>query len=142
LSGTPSHLSINSTFGTSGFNLFNTANAFTGDVTLNNGFLRILADGSLGDPANTLFLNSGFSTGGLELSSNGINLAHNVTLISTSLVLVNGSNRDTISGVISGSGLLVKDGTGTLVLSGNNTNTFGIQINSGTLSVSAAANLG
>src|SRR5213079_3392614 len=38
--------------------------------------------------------------------------------------------------------LLFKDGTGTLVLSGSNTNTGGVQVNAGTLRVSSAANLG
>jgi autotransporter-associated beta strand protein len=127
---------------TSGFNLTNTANTFTGDVTLDNGLLGIAADGSLGNAANTLVLDSGPISGGLEFLNNGTNVAHSVRLAGTSRVLVNGVNVDTISGVITGSGALTKDGTGTLVLAGTNTSTGAMIVNAGTLRVSAAANLG
>lgn len=56
---------------------------------------------------------------------------------------VGGNNLSTaVSGVISGSGPLVKTGTGTMTLSGTNTYTGGTTFAGGTVSVSSDANLG
>lgn len=56
---------------------------------------------------------------------------------------VGGNNLSTtVSGVISGSGSLVKTGTGTMTLSGTNTYTGGTTFAGGTVSVSSDANLG
>ena len=49
---------------------------------------------------------------------------------------------DTFSGVISGPGGLIKDGSGTMILSGTNTHAGGTTVAAGRLSVSADSNLG
>jgi autotransporter-associated beta strand protein len=126
----------------SGFTLTGT-NPFTaGSVRLNHGFLGINSNAALGNTANNLLLAvSSDSAGGLELLGNGIDLARPVSVITTTRVLNYGANVDTISGAITGNGRLVKDGSGTLVLTGTNS-VFGIQTNAGTVSVASAAKLG
>ena len=59
----------------------------------------------------------------------------------TSLTFTGASN-NTVSGVISGAGSLVKDGAGTLTLSGNNTYTGGTLVSTGTLQVGAGGTSG
>lgn len=59
----------------------------------------------------------------------------------TSLTFTGASN-NTVSGAISGLGYLVKDGAGTLVLSGNNTYTGGTLVSTGTLQVGAGGTSG
>ena len=48
----------------------------------------------------------------------------------------------TLSGVIGGNGVLIKDGPGTLILTGTNTYTGGTDINAGTVVVDSYKNLG
>ena len=59
----------------------------------------------------------------------------------TSLTFTGASN-NTVSGAISGAGYLVKDGAGTLTLSGNNTYTGGTLVSTGTLQVGAGGTSG
>lgn len=59
-----------------------------------------------------------------------------------SALTFNRSDASSYAGVISGTGTVTKEGTGTLTLSGTNTYTGGTTINDGTISISAAANLG
>jgi fibronectin-binding autotransporter adhesin len=126
----------------SGFTLTG-ANTFTGDVALSGGYLGLSSNASLGNAGNALTLVVGSSTsGGLELLGPGIDLACPMTIISATRILNYGSDVDTVSGVIDGSGSLVKDGSGTLLLTGTNTIFGGIQINAGTLKVASLANLG
>jgi autotransporter-associated beta strand protein len=129
-----------------GFNLIGT-NTFTGPVTLAAGTLGIDANASLGNAANTLTLDVGTSmAGGLEFLNSGVTVARPVRIASTTRVVSNGTDVNTISGVISDgdafTGTLVKAGTGTLVLTGANTYTSSTRIDAGTLRVGADANLG
>ncbi|MDB5320693.1 MAG: uncharacterized protein JWN40_2324 [Phycisphaerales bacterium] len=126
----------------SGFDFLNSANSFTGDVTLTRGSLGITSNQTLGDPSNRLLLSSGSLGGGLELLGNGADITHAVVMAADSRVLVNNAHINTISGQISGSGTLRKEGAGTLVLSGSNTDTGGLQIDAGAVRVSSAGNLG
>ena len=77
-------------------------NAFTGTTTVNGGTIAIIGSGGLG---------SGNFSGDIDLGS-GAN---------TGIFKQNSTADQTLSGVISGSGALVKDNTGTLTLTGNNT---------------------
>ena len=143
VAGTATRFSFDSNFDTSGFNLTNT-NSFTGEVDVVRGTLGIAANASLGNSSNLLLLGAVGSIASLEFLNNGIDLARPVFLgnFGTGRFAVNGTNSATISGAMTGGGLSVKDGTGTLVLSGNNSNGGGIQIVGGTLRIGASANLG
>jgi len=113
-------------------------------MTMNDGYIVISADSGLGAPPGSatpghLTFNGGIlrTTASFTLNSNrGINLLSNGT------ILTDPGTTLTYGGIIAGSGNLLKDGTGTLVLSGNNTNTGSVGINSGTLRISSENNLG
>ena len=92
-------------------------------------------------PAYSFTVSSAFSIAGIDNSSafapsfilnNGAVLSFEID---------NGSNT-TFSGTISGSGSLVKEGEGTLTLSGNNSYTGGTLVNEGTLAVGSSTALG
>ncbi|CAN7142283.1 autotransporter domain-containing protein [Bosea sp. LjRoot90] len=63
-------------------------------------------------------------------------------IIDTGTLTFNQSSAVTVDSVISGGGSVVKDGAGTLTLTGANTYTGGTTLNQGTLSVSSDGNLG
>jgi autotransporter-associated beta strand protein len=128
---------------TSGFNLTNTNTLFTGNVSLYQGSLGINADAALGNASNTLVLQVGDSVhGGLVFLNGGVTVARPVVMTFPSRVVSNGTDSNTISGPISGSGELVKDGTGTLTLSNSgNTASGGVLVSAGTLSLGATGSL-
>jgi autotransporter-associated beta strand protein len=127
---------------TSGFNLTN-VNTFTGTVTLVHGFLGINGGSSLGNATNTLVMNVNDAThGGLEFLNGGVNMAQAISISSPSRLISSGTDSNTISGVVSGTGGVTKSGTGTLVLSNpNNTVTGGVTVQAGTLSLGTTGNL-
>jgi outer membrane autotransporter protein len=118
-------------------------------VIVNNGGLNFVEFATGGNA--TLITNSGgitdfsFSTGPNgdgKLSAGSIAGAGSYVL-GTNELTVGGNNSSTaVSGVISGSGSLVKTGTGTLTLSGANTYAGGTTITGGAVSIAAEANLG
>jgi fibronectin-binding autotransporter adhesin len=126
----------------SGFNLTNT-NTFTGNVSLFQGFLGINTNASLGNATNALFLEVGDNVnGGLIFLNTGITVARPVTLSFNTRIVSNGTDSNTISGPISGSGALVKDGTGTLTISNpGNSFTGGAVVSAGTLALGANSSL-
>jgi autotransporter-associated beta strand protein len=100
------------------FNL-TAANTFTGNVDVALGGVGINSDSSLGNASNTLFLDlNGISHGnGLVFLNSGVTVAHPVVLSSTSQIVCNGTDGNTISAPITGPGELIKNGTGTLTIS-------------------------
>ena len=92
-------------------------NTFTGNITIGGGSLTLGGAGRL---------NSGSYGGGI---SNG-GIYTNATSLS-----------QTLSGIISGSGTLVQNGAGNLVLSGVNTYTGNTTINAGSLTISGSGQL-
>ena len=113
-------------------------NTFTGGVTVTAGTLSVSADANFGAAANAVTLSSPFST---LKSTATFSSARNVTE-GGAVIAPNAGTTLTLSGVVSGSAMLILNGAGTLVLSGANTYTGGTVIEAGTLSVSADNNLG
>jgi autotransporter-associated beta strand protein len=103
------------------------ANTYSGGTTVSAGTLVVNNADALGAGSVTL------SGGSLDVKANTV--AKDITLTSDSTVA--GAN-GTISGVISGSGLLTKVGSGSLTLSGNNTFAGGALVNAGTLQVNGS----
>jgi fibronectin-binding autotransporter adhesin len=119
------------------FNLTN-SNTFTGNIDLTYGAtLGIMSDGSLGNPANVLTVEANNPPGALVFLNSGVTVARPVIFSGTTRIASNGTDGNTISGLISGVGSLYKDGTGTLTISGINTFTGGITVAAGTLSLGA-----
>jgi autotransporter-associated beta strand protein len=133
------------------------ANTYTGGNTLNGGVLAIGSDANLGAASNgvafaggTLSTGSSFSTardltfsakGGTIATAAGTTLAATGNLSGSAGLVKDGTGTLDLSGVASyGGGTTVNDGT--LILRGNNTYTGGTTINGGTLQIASDANLG
>jgi autotransporter-associated beta strand protein len=117
----------------------------TGDATnrsyglqVNGGTLAFNSATALGPAGNAITLNlNSATTGGLEFLNGGIIVPQTVILESTSRIVSNGADVNTISGTIGGAGALVKDGLGTLTLTSfGNSFAGATQVNAGVLAVS------
>src|SRR5262245_28622629 len=116
---------------------------YTGATFVNAGTVRAGA-------VNAFSPNSAFTiASGATLDLNGFgqtigSLAGpgTVTLGSATLTAGGDNTTTTFSGIMSGTGGLIKAGAGTLTLTGTNTYTGGTAINAGTLAVTTDANLG
>jgi len=100
------------------------SNTFAGGTTISAGTLVLNNANALGTGTVTL------SGGNLDVK--GQTIAQNISLTASSGIT---GTHGTISGVISGNGLLTKSGTGTLTLNGNNTFEGGALVKAGTLVV-------
>ena len=125
--------------------LANSANAFTGIVTVNGGLLgaTTLANGGQassigagGSGAANLVLNGG----GLQYIGVTTNTDRGFTLGTSGGIVDVAAAGTTLtdSGIVTGGGRLTKNGAGTLVLSGANTYTGGNTVNTGILRAGAA----
>ena len=116
---------------------------YSGATFINQGTVRAGA-------ANAFSPNSAFTiASGATLDLNGFGQAigslagvGTVTLGAAALTAGGDNTSTTFSGIMSGTGGLIKTGGGTLTLSGVNTYTGGTAINAGTLAVTTDANLG
>jgi autotransporter-associated beta strand protein len=126
----------------SGFDLTNT-NTFTGNVSIYQGSLGITSDANLGNSANQLFLQvSSATAGGLVFLNGGITVARPVVSQNPTRIVSNGTDSNTISGLITGGGGIYKDGTGTLTLTNSgNTVTGTVNVLGGTLSLGSTGAL-
>ncbi len=122
--------------------------SYTDGTTINGGTIQLGANNALGTTGPVTLAN----TAGVVLDLNGYNQTigslsgggtsgGNVTL-GSGILTVGDSTSTTYAGVISGTGSVVKQGDGTLVLTGTNTYSGGTAINGGTLQVSSDSNLG
>ena len=121
-----------------GTTVLSRANTYSGGTTISAGTLSVSADNNLGaagggitfSNSSTLQTTSTFTTG----------RAIGITRVGT-LETAAGTTL-TVDGVVSGAGALAKSGDGTAVLTAANTYAGGTRINAGTLSISAADQLG
>ena len=129
--------------GTGTFHLWG-ANSYSGTTLISAGTVRARETNVL-SAASTHDIASGAT---LRLDNNknqvigGLAGAGSVLLGNAQLTIGANDSSTLFSGVISGTGKLVKSGSGTLTLSGNNEYSGGTEIVAGTLAVSADANLG
>ena len=129
--------------GTGTFHLWG-ANSYSGTTLISAGTLRARETNVL-SAASTHDIASGAT---LRLDNNknqvigGLAGAGSVLLGNAQLTVGANDSSTLFSGVISGTGKLVKSGSGTLTLSGSNDYSGGTEIVAGTLAVSADANLG
>ncbi|WP_313516544.1 autotransporter-associated beta strand repeat-containing protein [Pseudomonas sp.] len=106
----------------------NGANAYSGGTQLNGGTLIVGNDDALGAASGNLTVG-----GAATLDSNvaGIDLAQDVLL--GAALSIGGSNDLTLSGDLSGTGSLIKNGLADLILTGSNSYSGGTQLNAGSL---------
>ncbi|MCS7048207.1 MAG: autotransporter-associated beta strand repeat-containing protein [Verrucomicrobiae bacterium] len=108
---------------------FTGANLYAGGTTINGGTLQISANNNLGAASGGLTL----SGGALRLAAN-LTSSRSVTVTGTGTLDTQGNN-GTFTTAIGGTGVLVKEGSGTLTLTANNTYSGGTVINAGRLSL-------
>jgi fibronectin-binding autotransporter adhesin len=121
------------TFTLTGSNTFGGAGQ---TVSINGGVLEVNADAALGNSANSLTLNNA-----TLLLSSGLTSSRNFVLTNNSVIDTD-NDLTSLSGTISGTGMLVKNGTGDLSVTGANSYTGGTTINNGTVTVNSASSLG
>jgi fibronectin-binding autotransporter adhesin len=121
-------------------------NTYTGNTTtLNFGWLRLNGDASVSSSSplsvngnSIVTLLSDQTVGSLASNSAGAN----IQLGSFTLSAGGNNTSSTVSGVISGSGNLVKQGSGTMTLAGTNTYAGSTTVSAGTLSIASDSHLG
>jgi len=128
--------------GTAQLTLSNSGNsgAFSGDVTVSSGALRVTSDSMLS--AGTLTLDGG----SFASNTNGLNIDNAVVLGASGgtfdIFGGGGAFVITFSGNITGSGALTKTSASQLSLTGTNTYSGGTTVSAGTLRIGGASNLG
>lgn len=119
------------------------SNTYSGVTTVSSGTLQITNENGLG-ASNAVSVAGGANIDIDEsVTAKELSGAGNIDIASGKTLTANiASAARTLSGVISGDGLLVKSGEETLTLSGSNMYTGGTTVSAGTLSVGADNNLG
>ena len=145
ISNTSGGITFAANAGTTGrFDITNIANTFTGDITITGGQARFSRDASLGNANNDVIIDGGVfsnSTTAITLGTgrsislgdgagSAINTQANIT-VQTGITDKSGET-----------GALVKTGTGTLFLNGNNTYTGNTTISAGNLQINGTGRLG
>ena len=134
-----------------GLGVWDTTSSFWSDGIVDTTWNSLIAN--FGGVAGVVTINNagvGVSATGLIFDTSGYTIAAQtpgdvLTLTGAPEITVNGlttTDTATISAIIAGNAGLLKWGIGTLILSGANTFTGGLTINSGTVSVATDANLG
>ncbi len=104
-------------------------NSYAGGTTFNAGIVSVSADANLGAPSGSLTFNGGTLHTTVDLSA-----ARSTTIAGPSGTIdTDAQTTFSLSGAISGSGALVKIGSGRLLLSGSNTYSGGTLVSAGTL---------
>ncbi|WP_420421646.1 autotransporter-associated beta strand repeat-containing protein [Simkania sp.] len=125
--------------GTVNFNMAASTNGYSGGTEINSGTLQISENGNFGTGTIT------FNSGTLKVSTPMDELIPNTVVIggTNGTFDVDGALVLTLQGAVSGSGILIKEGTGILNM-GPNANSYsgGTQLNTGTIQLVASGNLG
>ncbi|WP_211259066.1 beta strand repeat-containing protein, partial [Tatumella morbirosei] len=111
--------------------------SYSGGTTLSAGEIDVGSSTALGSGDLTMAADTT-----LGFSATDVNLANNILLSDTGTTIDTGSNTGTLSGVISGDQELTKNGSGTLILSGDNTYSGGTALNTGEIAVGHSNALG
>lgn len=125
----------------SGTLTLNATNSYIGGTVLKEGVLGINSDSALGNSSSRLVM---YDTTTLQLNGD-VNSNRAVTLAGrpSSIMTINTqANNGTFAGNIDGLGSLVKTGSGTLSLYGNNLYQGGTKVKEGTLAINSDASLG
>lgn len=116
---------------------------WTGATLIEAGTLQLGTAGAVGDmSAVTVEMGATFDLAGFDEVIGSLAGAGDVTLGAGTLTTGGNDTSTEFSGVISGTGGIVKEGTGVFTLSGVNTYTGGTTINEGTVAVTNDNNLG
>lgn len=110
------------------------ANSFLGGITLNAGTLATGSNGALG--LGNLTVAGASSLESDTAVSMGNNVVLNANLTNT------GTNDLVLSGVLSGSGALIKNGAANLTLNGSSNYSGGTRLNAGTLTLGTSSSMG
>ena len=119
-------------------------NTYSGGTKLEGGTLSISSNENLGNVSGGLTFDSRtlLAKSGTLLAKDTFSSSRAVTLMREGVFNVEIGHTVTMNGVISGAGILTKEGEGTLALSGSNSYRDGTTLKDGVLSVSSDGNLG
>ena len=123
----------------SGTLILGAAGNYSGGTTLSNGLLQVAADASLGASVGALT----FAGGNLE-STNSYTMSRPVVLNAAATITVDPASVLAVSNSVAGGAgnALIKNGSGTLALSGANTYAGGTTLSTGTLRLASSSALG
>ncbi|MEE4453135.1 autotransporter-associated beta strand repeat-containing protein [Novosphingobium resinovorum] len=113
------------------------ANTYSGGTTVAGGTLAAGAANVLGSGTLTVASGANAALGNFAQTVGGLSGEGTIAL-GSAILTVNGAGNTSYSGVLSGTGRLIKTGTGTLVLGGANTYTGSTSITGGTLIVNGS----
>ncbi len=120
-----------------------TTKTFIGDVTINAGVQLQAGVTNLFNTTTNVTANGTFNLNGMSQAINSLNGANSGRVINGGTLTVGSNNGDgAFAGVISGGTKLIKNGTGTQLLTGNNTYTGGTNVVKGTLQIGDGTNNG
>lgn len=122
----------------SGTQTLSGANLYLGGTTIIAGVLRVEADSALGSGS----IDFVGDAPGLEFGAENLTLTNSLGLRSNQARLIVSADTATLTGVMSGTGSVTKEGSGALILSGANTYSGGTTLSAGTLVLANDAALG